>query len=196
MASFSFSPCCIVCTVWVVQVWQVELLSCRHLSPFHLSLNLGLLQKRFLSLVTRWTKPVFQTLISFSSLRQCANRREPEYLTLTPAGVLMMTSNFRSVSGAVRCSLHFFFHPTGEFHQGKDHPVVNPSFPWGYETQSRSALWAEVKSWWPSSVESQWETYFFQHISHFITYQISQFMLVMVPTGPLRTKGRTLCLAF
>lgn len=124
MASFSFSPCCIVCTVWVVQVWQVELLSCRHLSPFHLSLNLGLLQKRFLSLVTRWTKPVFQTLISFSSLRQCANRREPEYLTLPPAGVLMMTSNCRSVSGAVRCSLHFFFIQQANSIRGRTTPLL------------------------------------------------------------------------
>lgn len=88
--------------------------------------------------------------------------------------------------------LAFFFHPTGKFHEGKDHPAANPCFPWGHETPSISIFCAEVKSSWPGSIWCKC-TYTYFNILHSIFCQKS---LLMVPTGPLRDAGKLLCLEF
>lgn len=107
-------------------------------------------------LLTRCTEPFFfhPYFPSIASAFQFGwwqrvNRRHPEYLAAPQAGSQrrpgrLTLSIFRRVFAAV---LAFVFFPhTGKFHQGKDHPDVNPYFPWGHEIPSGSIFWAEAES--------------------------------------------------
>lgn len=120
-------------------------------------------------------------------------RRTSGRVPATPRRLTL--SIFRRVFAAV---LAFVFLPrTGKFHEGKDHPDVNPYFPWGHEIPRGSIFWAEAESSWPTV-----ELFYFLNYEnrrtylYIFMYQIpfsANRSLLLVPIGPLRDEGRLLC---